>query len=115
MAAEKYQYQPYPKALYHIDGRCQVVRDPAHHESFDADEWKEEPWSAAPDLAAKPSREGSFCDLSAKDAQEVIDASDLVTAQALLETELANPNKEGGRKGVLKAIQARIEALTPQA
>lgn len=113
---EPYVYQPYPKTIFHVDGRSKVVKDPDQHAEHSDDEWKEEPWSAAPDLASKSAPvEGSFCDLSAKDAQALIDASDLAIAKGLLDAELANPNKEGGRKGVLKAIQARIDALTPQA
>lgn len=110
-----YVYQPYPKWIFHVSGASKLVRGPEQHAEYSSDEWKEEPWSAAPDLASKTApAEGTFCDLSAKDAQALIDAADLDIAKGFLEAELANPNKEGGRKGVLKAIQARIDALTPQ-
>lgn len=108
--AEATPKQEYPKWIYHRDGASKIVKTAAEHDQHNSDEWREEPFGAVE--SAEPSQEGTFYDLSVKDAKDVIAASDLDTAKALLETELAHPEREGGRPSLVKAIEARIAELS---
>jgi hypothetical protein len=106
----------YPSWRYHKTEPPVLCEGPEQDAQL-GDEWSDEdirefgaPQADAP--AEAPADEGgSMHDLSAKDAAALAADADLATAKALLETEQANPNKEGGRPSVIKAIEKRIAAL----
>lgn len=109
----------YPSWRYHRTDKPVICQN-AEQDAQLGDEWSDEDirvFGAAPapvDAPAGPhagDEGGSMHDLSAKDAAALAADADLDTAKALLETEQANPNKEGGRPSVIKAITKRIAEL----
>ena len=57
-----YQYQPYPKALYHRDGRTVVVNDETEQAALDEEDWADTPGAFAepePESAPAEAEQGN--------------------------------------------------------
>jgi len=114
---EPYVHQEYPRWMYHKTQKPLLIKSPAVELAL-GDDWKKNPGEfedQKPENKIDPNNHEAYYAMKQADVIDKIDVmttEDLEALRMLRSVEIANPNKEGGRPAVAKAIEEKVAALT---
>lgn len=112
-----YVHQEYPRWMYHKTQKALLIKSPAVELAL-GDDWVKNPGELEdnkPESKIDPNNHAAYYGMKQADVIDKIDVmtvDDIEALRMLRAVEIANPNKEGGRPAVAKAIEEKVAALT---